>query len=134
MTDRERWIVYPLLFFGLGMATFNRIEIDQLVKNVDSKTAEVERLRCKELQVTGKNGNVLVRIDADRDNGSGVIETASATGTPQFVLTSNSNTAVLGMNDRGQLLRIPTAVFRLLSALEKTKPAEGNDDGTAEEK
>lgn len=59
MTERERWIVYPLLFLALGAALR-----DKLFEQTNTK-----KIRCQELVVTsedvaGQEGATLVRIGA----------------------------------------------------------------------
>jgi hypothetical protein len=46
MTERERWIVYPLLFFALGAALR-----DKFLQHVTTKDLESQRITCKELRV-----------------------------------------------------------------------------------
>jgi hypothetical protein len=135
MSDRERWVVYPLLFLALGMAMFDglRFQAEQQTKKVETKSPEFESIRCKELRVIDENGQLrvalgesakqnvglitvhntdgkpVVRLTADEKGGAGIIETASSNGTPQIVLTSNANTAVIGMYDRGRLIPLAPA-------------------------
>jgi hypothetical protein len=59
MTERERWIVYPLLFLALGAALR-----DKLFNQTNTK-----KILCQELVVTsedvaGQEGAVLVRVGA----------------------------------------------------------------------
>lgn len=59
MTERERWIVYPLLFLALGTALRDKL----------SEQTNTKLIRCQELVVTGeeiggKEGEVLVHISA----------------------------------------------------------------------
>ncbi|MCA9235838.1 MAG: hypothetical protein KDA44_10225 [Planctomycetales bacterium] len=56
MSERERWIVYPLLFFALGAAIrdkiLNSVESDQIAcEELDAKT-----IRCEEIVVTDPQG------------------------------------------------------------------------------
>jgi hypothetical protein len=46
MTERERWIVYPLLFLALGAALRDKL----------SEHTETRRLECQELIVFGEDG------------------------------------------------------------------------------
>jgi hypothetical protein len=59
MTERERWIVYPLLFLALGAALRDKL----------SEQTNTKLIRCQELVVTGEEvagqeGATLVRIGA----------------------------------------------------------------------
>jgi hypothetical protein len=59
MTERERWIVYPLLFLALGAALRDKL----------SEQTNTKLIRCQELVVTGeeiggKEGEMLVHISA----------------------------------------------------------------------
>jgi hypothetical protein len=84
MTDRERWIVYPLLFFALGMAMWNGMEKqaqqqsrDVPLKSPEAtfKSADIDSIRCRQFLVLNEKG------------------------TPQIVLTTNSQGGVLSLID-----------------------------------
>ncbi len=55
MSDRERWIVYPLLFLALGAALR-----DKLAKRTLS-----DQLICKSLLVVDEQGRVLTQLAGD---------------------------------------------------------------------
>ncbi|QDU87093.1 hypothetical protein Pla175_04480 [Pirellulimonas nuda] len=55
MTDRERWIIYPLLFLALGAALR-----DKLAKRTLS-----DQLVCKTLLVVDEKGRVLSQLEGD---------------------------------------------------------------------
>ncbi|MCA9239173.1 MAG: hypothetical protein KDA37_03185 [Planctomycetales bacterium] len=50
MSERERWIVYPLLFLALGAALR-----DKLIKRTTSDVVVADTVQCKELQVVNQN-------------------------------------------------------------------------------
>jgi hypothetical protein len=53
MSDRERWIVYPLLFLALGVALRNQFLPTRLFGALDVRAAELtaQRIRCNQLVV-----------------------------------------------------------------------------------
>ena len=61
MSERERWVVYPLLFLALGVALrdklLHRIE---LLHHVESR-----EIVCRDLRIVGDQGRVFLRINAD---------------------------------------------------------------------
>src|SRR4051812_36580405 len=156
MSDRERWVIYPLLFLALGMAMKNGVEFqaDQQTRQAESKSPNFDFIRCKQLQVVDDNdqprvtlgeapkqhaglimvhnaeGKPVARITTDATSGGGLIETAAANGTPQIVLTSNANSAVIGMNDRGRLIPLmPGEIPSPAPATQKPeKPPEAHEN------
>ncbi|QDT00701.1 hypothetical protein [Adhaeretor mobilis] len=61
MTDRERWIVYPLIFFALGAAIR-----DKLFRHVASKEVVCERLVADEIHcIGGINCRNVMVVDRD---------------------------------------------------------------------
>jgi hypothetical protein len=56
MSDRERWIVYPLLFLTLGIALRNQFFPTRRFGAVDLRAGELsaQRIRCDELVVNDK--------------------------------------------------------------------------------
>jgi hypothetical protein len=74
MSDRERWIVYPLLFLAIGLGLNNHALPDQH----DANSAEVDALRCKTLEVLDAQGKPKIKLGTI--DGSGLIETAAANG------------------------------------------------------
>lgn len=59
MTERERWIVYPLLFLALGAALR-----DKLSEHTKTKTIECEELVVYGEETAGQPAKVLVQIGA----------------------------------------------------------------------
>lgn len=57
MTERERWIVYPLLFLALGAALR-----DKLSEHTKSRTVECQKLIVYGEEVAGQQPAVLVQI------------------------------------------------------------------------
>jgi len=57
MTERERWIVYPLLFLALGAALR-----DKLVDRTTTKSIKCQELVVEEEPVGNQTGRVLVKI------------------------------------------------------------------------
>jgi hypothetical protein len=56
MSDRERWIVYPLLFLTLGVALRNQFFPTRRFGAVDLRAGELsaQRIRCNQLVVNDK--------------------------------------------------------------------------------
>lgn len=78
MTERERWIVYPLLFLALGAALR-----DKLIKQTFSERIECELLVCDDIVARNKvQANVAVRsplleadsVTAGRVNSAAVLQ------------------------------------------------------------
>ena len=74
MSDRERWIVYPLLFLALGVAL--RDKLTQMVeaqtveaKFVEAQSVEVDRIRCRSIVVVGKNEKSQIDLSAGSEGG-----------------------------------------------------------------
>ena len=74
MSDRERWIVYPLLFLALGVAL--RDKLTQIVETrtvearfVEAQSVEVDRIRCKSIVVVGKNEKSQIDLSASSEGG-----------------------------------------------------------------
>jgi hypothetical protein len=126
MTDRERWIVYPLLFMALGFGLRNGIEIQ--AEHQDARVLQTESIRCRELRVvdeSGKtvthlgvsstngegiiecgeihvfneHGKAIAQIKANPDSGAGTFQAANGNGTWQAVLSANPTSGVLTLLD-----------------------------------
>ena len=74
MSNRERWVVYPLLFLsiGLGLRKFDMQEADEHI-------AEVDTLRCKTLEIVTPEGKPRMSI-ATNALGEALLETSTAEG------------------------------------------------------
>lgn len=96
MTDRERWIVYPLLLLTMGTAMH-----DKFLKQVHTerilcdKELDAERIRCKELVVvTGPND----------DQAAVVLNSTPAGGAVTVVRADQKFSLTLGHKDRSSSL------------------------------
>jgi len=63
MSDRERWIVYPLLFLALGVSL--RDKITRSISDIDT-IAGIEALQCRRLAIVDAEGRTLMRLGAAR--------------------------------------------------------------------
>lgn len=80
MSDRERWIVYPLLFLALGAALR-----DKVTHTVETGVVDADLIRCKAIMV----GETVTRTPIPRLPG-GTIATYSAQGRPQVIIGSET--------------------------------------------
>lgn len=117
MSDRERWIIYPLLFFALVLSAKN-----WLGTSADGELT-VAKIRCNELVATSPSGKPCVRIrgrmDAsgqaifygagskvvtvigvDSKDATGAVEIRRPDGTTQIMLSSNERGGVIEVFDR----------------------------------
>ncbi len=82
MSNRERWILYPLLFFALllgAKATFDRLT-----------QAEFQRIECSALRVNSLHGPARVLLGESLD-GMGEITLYNATGEPAVFISVGPN-------------------------------------------
>jgi hypothetical protein len=77
MSNRERWVVYPLLFLAIGMAWHNDIDFKQTLH--DGRALEVELVRCKELEIVGEDNKPRAKLGTGT-NGDAVAEAMTAEG------------------------------------------------------
>lgn len=123
MSDRERWIIYPLLFFSLLLAARGQCN--------HPREAKFHRLVCHQLEILpsgsrsgridlfGKNNQLRVSINASGKNNAGVIEIRDAQGKKavrlvttdeggliQLVRTGDSSQLHLGYEDISGLFAI----------------------------
>ena len=82
MSDRERWIIYPLLFFSLTLAASGKIY------------PRFRRVICNELTVVSSDGKQRVRIDASSGSHAGRILLFGADDTPVISLGEDQKTHV----------------------------------------
>src|SRR5262249_50892433 len=96
MTKPERWIVFSLFFFALGLGMRHGLPIQDKF-HADSSLA-IETVRCKALEIVGADGKPRVKIGTST-NGGGLIETAANDGTVQAELETNPSGALLSLLD-----------------------------------
>ena len=94
MSNRERWVVYPLLFLsiGLGLRKFDMQEADEHI-------AEVDTLRCKTLEIVTPEGKPRMSI-ATNALGEALLETSTAEGKTLARISSSASGAALSLFDR----------------------------------
>jgi hypothetical protein len=72
MSDRERWVVYPLLLLALGSSLrMKMIGTDHL--RVEHEL-DAEQVRCRQLNLVNAEGRTLLAIGSNADGTYGVIE------------------------------------------------------------
>ena len=89
MTSRERWTIYPLLFFALAMAARDKV--------ATPPESSFRSITCQRLVVQNLNGQPLIQIGVSAD-GNGAIEvlrpsnaTATANAPPESLLEISAN-------------------------------------------
>ncbi|HEY2759298.1 MAG TPA: hypothetical protein VGI75_01105 [Pirellulales bacterium] len=97
MSDRERWIVYPLLFLAIGMSMRNQALFDE-DRDV-RKHAESELIRCRGLEVVDASGKTRWIMGTTK-SGEGLLELSGDEGKLAARLTSNPTGALLSLLDR----------------------------------
>ncbi len=93
MSDRERWIVYPLLLLAIGLAMGNR-----LVLQDEGAGSEADVVHCKGLEVQGVDGKPIVTLAGDV-KGDGILQINDAQGNLQSRLSANPSGAALELLD-----------------------------------
>lgn len=115
MTERERWIVYPLLALALGSSLKSKLEQPSRgdLPAAGQQQIELDRIRCRQLLVVGSDGQPRVALFGDAHGGevqvydakaapvavmhvdsltrSGVVETRDGKGKPQTALMSTGD-------------------------------------------
>ena len=74
MSDRERWIVYPLLFMALGISLR-----DKFLREVHT-----DQVKCRELLVLNEHDEPMVVLNASASGG--VIRAIGTENRPELVL------------------------------------------------
>jgi hypothetical protein len=97
MSNRERWVVYPLLFLSIGLGLRNGIDLQEALQ--DGHAAEVELLRCKSLEVVAADGKPRITLGTS-SQGEASLETAGADGKALVRISSNASGASLNLFDR----------------------------------
>ncbi len=59
MSDRERWIIYPLLFLALGAALRDKL----------TQAVEVDRIKCKQIVIVDRQGIPKIVLDTNDTGG-----------------------------------------------------------------
>ena len=80
MTSGERWTVYPLLFFALGLAFRAAALPDANFTTATIEGLDATRLVCREIVVAAEDGTILVHIGRVMDGGGGRIEVKDSRG------------------------------------------------------
>lgn len=76
MTERERWVVYPLLFLALGAALR-----DKLFDRTMSRVIVCQELHVVDEDITGQGpGHILARIRPERVNGEPTVGSLDVNG------------------------------------------------------
>jgi hypothetical protein len=91
MTERERWIVYPLLFLTMGISLRG--------KAYPTKKVDADRIECGELVVTGPDGKPAVVLNASAPGGQIIarritcdeLTVPGADGKPAVVLNASKS-------------------------------------------
>jgi hypothetical protein len=101
MSNRERWVVYPLLFMSLGMSLTNGLDRQEkaaLQEHGRDKDANVEVgvLRCKTLEIVAADGTPRWALGT----------TAAGGGSLELIGNDNTLEAQLQGNPSGALLSL----------------------------
>lgn len=103
MSNRERWIIYPLLLFTL-LTTMSR-------KLFESGMAEFGTIQCHELVVTSPDGSPRIALRQDAMGGGGMI---AVYGLTQPIITgSGDEAAVIGIRGRVASNKLELGVDRI---------------------
>lgn len=94
MSDRERWIVYPLLFLSIGLSMRNSVKLDE--DHESRKAAELNVIRCKGLEVVAADGKPRWILGTTLA-GEGLLELKNSEDKPTARLTNNATGALLGL-------------------------------------
>lgn len=81
MSERERWVVYPLLFLTLGLALRDELGL--------SRKIATQKVVCSQLVVQNDKGDSQVVLDATEDGG--VVRVLNAKHTMDLVLGHENN-------------------------------------------
>jgi hypothetical protein len=93
MSDRERWIVYPLLFLAIGLAMRNDFE-----QSDEGHAGVADVVRCKALEIVGPEGKPTVSISTS-SKGDGLLELGNSQGELESKLGANTAGATLQLID-----------------------------------
>jgi hypothetical protein len=123
MSDRERWIVYPLLFLTLGIALRNQFFPTRRFGAVDLRAGEIsvhqivcdelvvrdkfqsDRADCHFLNVVNGRGRPLVTAGEETSSGAGLIQTSDSRGMPLVqIRPSSGGGMVTAFGQQGNVL------------------------------
>ena len=94
MVERERWIIYPLLFFALLLAARDRM--------IPPNPLKCPSIECSELTVRSQDGRDLVRMGGSLDSGVIIVYGPShAIDADSLNLQDNEHLLELGTSDGG---------------------------------
>ncbi|MEN6405723.1 MAG: hypothetical protein ABFC77_04545 [Thermoguttaceae bacterium] len=109
MSNRERWIVYPLLFLSLGMAVRDKVMPHGVLRAKELICDHVvsNRSECLALLVNGPKNRPVVIAGTDTNLRAGSIETFTEDGLPQVQLRSTeSGGMVTAIGQAGKVVLI----------------------------
>ncbi|MCE5303967.1 MAG: hypothetical protein LLF97_12795 [Planctomycetaceae bacterium] len=109
MSTRERWIVYPLLFFAIGIALRDKILPQRVVRarEVFCDRLVSGRSECRALLVNGPKNRPVVVAGMDTSLRTGTVETFTEDGLPQVQLRSTeSGGMVTAVGQAGKVVLI----------------------------
>jgi hypothetical protein len=132
MTNRERWIVYPLLFLTLGLGMRDKVAPPSprfMRPGLNALNVRCAHLDCQDLTITGPSGEKRVRMGvtpnqagqmeiyganhsmvlvagADNTGLSGRVETLAADAIPQVSLHSTDRGGQVATFDRDDKSRV----------------------------
>ena len=93
MSDRERWIIYPLLFLAVTIGAYDKMigagktKLDQVV----CRELRAQEIYCTELQGVSSNGNTtLVRLGTTADGSGEVLVYNHKNPQPEVVLRAGN--------------------------------------------
>ena len=69
MSDRERWIIYPLLFLALGTSLRDKLAQKVETEVLLSKRIDAEVIRCKQIMVTNQQGKPQILLSSNEAGG-----------------------------------------------------------------
>ena len=123
MSDRERWIIYPLLFLALGAALR-----DKLTQSVD-----VETIRCKQLVVV--DSQETPRIVLNSNDAGGLVRVIDTPGELTLALGHIDRISGLLAGVEGGLVQWVQPFVRPIPGEQRSDvpPDEGGEDGDPSE-
>lgn len=98
MSNRERWIVYPLLLFAVGSTIVDRL--------IERGYSEFQTLQCEELIVASPQGIPRIVLSQSLDDASGLVSIHGPSAGPNSLESYNDVQAEIGANEFGGFVRI----------------------------